>query len=85
MKGTKVITFRVSNEQRDKITEEARNNNISVSEYVRVKVFNEKLFDDRRYCTHLAILMTEIQRLKVNYPSIDFEKLEEEAEQLWLL
>ena len=82
---TKVITFRVPEEQRNILKEEAYKRNMNLSEYVRELVLSEKNVDNSRFqYRHFCDLLTEIQRLKVSYPDIDFERLEENAERIWL-
>lgn len=83
--ATKVITFRVSEEQKDKLKEQANIKNMSISEYVRALVSSEQKCDSSRFqYRHFCNLLTEIQRLKIVYPEVDFEKLEEEVEKIWL-
>lgn len=83
------IICRLTSKEKQQLILKAKEENVTVSQLIRSKINSDILSDNVsrensfRRSRELCMLMTEIQRLKREYPEIDIEQIEREAARLW--
>lgn len=88
MKDTTII-FRTTSKEKQGLELEAKEKNMTVSQLIRSKINTDISSNVSMPGTvyiesiKLCNLMTEIQRLKMKYPEISIEEVENEAGKLW--
>ena len=75
-----LITFRDTNGMKEQLVKEANVKKITVSEVIRRKLDNyqdenTEIRRGKNWGMKVCNLMTEIQKLKIDYPEIDIEKI----------
>lgn len=84
-----MLTLRVTSEEKKILEEKAKENALTVSQYIRAKLNiydmnNTDNIEILEICPLIICnIFTEIQKLQQKYPEINTDELEEGAERLW--
>lgn len=88
MKGA-MLTLRITNEEKKLLEQKANENGLTLSQFIRRKlnIYEMDNANDKEtgICPFIICnIFTEIQKLQLKNPEIDFDALEGSVEKLWL-